>query len=112
MPPSYDAPYSVVVQAWPALTRLPADEVGLRLLSLAGLLAATSPMVVEYSGRRRAAERPARRAGRRVAAAAGGGRGRAALDDDVVLRQQGLRLQDSWTCDGTSSDLVLQRWSR
>ena len=74
VPPSYNAPYYVVVQAWLALTRLPADEVGLRLLSLcaavaavavltaavsrlagrtagllAGVLAATSPMVVEYS---------------------------------------------------------------
>ena len=74
VPPSYNAPYYVVVQAWLGLTRLPADDVGLRLLSLcaavagvavltaavtrlagrtaglvAGLLAATSPMVVEYS---------------------------------------------------------------
>ncbi len=74
VPPSYNAPYSVVVQAWLGLTRLPADEVGLRLLSLcaavagvavltaavsrlagrttgvvAGLLAATSPLVVEYA---------------------------------------------------------------
>ena len=74
VPPSYNAPYYVVVQAWLGLTRLPADEVGLRLLSLcaavagvavltaavsrlagrtagllAGLLAATSPMVVEYA---------------------------------------------------------------
>ena len=74
VPPSYNAPYYVVVQAWLAVTRLPADEVGLRLLSLcaavagvavltaavsrlagrtaglvAGLLAATSPMVVEYA---------------------------------------------------------------
>jgi mannosyltransferase len=74
VPPSYNAPYYVVVQLWLSLTRLPADEVGLRLLSLcaavagvgvltaavsrvagrtagllAGLLAATSPMVVEYS---------------------------------------------------------------
>ena len=74
VPPSYNAPYYVVVQAWLGLTRLPADEVGLRLLSLcaavagvgvltvavtrlagrtagvlAGVLAATSPMVVEYA---------------------------------------------------------------
>ena len=74
VPPSYNAPYYVVVQAWLGVTGLPADEVGLRLLSLcaavagiavltaavsrlagrtagllAGLLAATSPMVVEYS---------------------------------------------------------------
>ncbi len=74
VPPSYNAPYYVVVQVWLRLTRLPADEVGLRLLSLcaavagvavltaavtrlagrpagvlAGLLAATSPMVVEYA---------------------------------------------------------------
>jgi mannosyltransferase len=78
VPPSYNAPYYVVVQAWLGLTRLPADEVGLRLLSLcaavagvavltaavsrlagrtagvlAGLLAATSPMVVEYSAEAR-----------------------------------------------------------
>jgi mannosyltransferase len=33
-------------------------------------------------------------------------------DDDAVLRGQGLRLRDSWTYEGTSSDLVLQRWSR
>jgi mannosyltransferase len=33
-------------------------------------------------------------------------------DDDAVLRAQGLRLSESWTYDGTSSDLVLQRWSR
>jgi mannosyltransferase len=33
-------------------------------------------------------------------------------DDDGVLQRQGLRLQDSWTYEGTSSDLVLQRWSR
>ena len=74
IPPSYNAPYYVVVQGWLAVTRLPADEVGLRLLSLcaavagvgvltaavtrlagrpagvtAGLLAATSPLVVEYA---------------------------------------------------------------
>ena len=33
-------------------------------------------------------------------------------DDDEVLLAQGLRVQDSWTYDGTSSDLVLQRWGR
>ena len=33
-------------------------------------------------------------------------------DDDAVLREQGLRVQGSWTYDGTSSDLVLQRWGR
>jgi mannosyltransferase len=74
VPPSYNAPYYVVVQVWLAVTRLPADEIGLRLLSLcaavagvavltaavsrlagrttglvAGLLAATSPLVVEYA---------------------------------------------------------------
>jgi mannosyltransferase len=74
VPPSYNAPYYVVVQAWLGLTRLPADEIGIRLLSLcaavagvavltaavsrlagraagvvAGLLAATSPLVVEYA---------------------------------------------------------------
>ncbi len=74
VPPSFNAPYYVVVQAWLWLTRLPADEVGIRLLSLcaavggvavltaavsrlagrtaglvAGLLAATSPLVVEYA---------------------------------------------------------------
>ncbi len=74
VPPSYNAPYYVVVQAWLGLTGLPADELGLRLLSLcaavaavavlttavsrlagrsvgvsAGLLAATDPLVVEYA---------------------------------------------------------------
>jgi mannosyltransferase len=78
VPPSYNAPYYVVVHLWLALTRLPADGVGLRLLSLlaavaavavlaraaqrlagpavglaAGLLAATSPLVVEYSAEAR-----------------------------------------------------------
>ena len=78
VPPSYNAPYYVVVQAWLGLTRLPADELGLRLLSLcaavagvgvltaavsrlagrtvgvtAGLLAATSPLVVEYAAEAR-----------------------------------------------------------
>lgn len=74
VPPSYNAPYYVVVHLWLGITRLPADEVGLRLLALvaavgavvvlvravqrlggtavalaAGLLTATSPLVVEYS---------------------------------------------------------------
>ncbi len=74
VPPSYNAPYYVVVQVWLAVTRLSPDEVGLRLLSLctavagtavltaavvrlagrtvglaAGLLAATSPLLVEYA---------------------------------------------------------------
>jgi mannosyltransferase len=74
VPPSYNAPYYAVVHLWLAVTRLPPDEVGLRLLSLlaavgavavlvravqrlagtavalaAGLLAASSPLVVEYS---------------------------------------------------------------
>ena len=78
IPPSYNAPYYVVVQTWLALTRLPADDLGLRLLSLlaaagavgvltaavtrlagrtagvtAGLLAATSPLVVEYAAEAR-----------------------------------------------------------
>ena len=78
IPPSYNAPYYVVVQTWLAVTRLPADDLGLRLLSLvaavaavgvltaavsrlagrgtgvtAGLLAATSPLVVEYSAEAR-----------------------------------------------------------
>lgn len=78
VPPSYNAPYYVVVHAWLALTRLPANDVGLRLLSLlasvaavgvltaavtrlagrrvgltAGLLAATNPLVVEYSAEAR-----------------------------------------------------------
>jgi len=78
IPPSYNAPYYVVVQAWLAVTGLPADELGLRLLSLAaavaavavltaaavrlagrvagvtaGLLAATCPLVVEYAAEAR-----------------------------------------------------------
>lgn len=78
VPPSYNAPYYVVVQLWLAVTRLPADEVGLRLLSLvaavaavivlvravqrlagpavavaAGLLTAANPLVVEYSAEAR-----------------------------------------------------------
>ena len=78
VPPSYNAPYYVVVHAWLALPGVPADDVGLRLLSLlsavaavavlgaavrrlagpavalaAGLLAATSPLVVEYSAEAR-----------------------------------------------------------
>ncbi len=73
-PPSYNGPYYAVAHAWLAVTRLPADEVGLRLLSLvaavaallvftravgrlagpgvaavAGLVAATNPLVVEFS---------------------------------------------------------------
>lgn len=78
VPPTYGAPYYAVVQLWLGLTQLPADEVGLRLLSLvaavaavvvlvravqrlagtrvalaAGLLAASSPLVVEYSAEAR-----------------------------------------------------------
>lgn len=74
VPPSYNAPYYAVAHQWLLLTRLPADEVGLRLLSLvaavaavavltaagtrlagravglsAGLLAATNPFVLEYA---------------------------------------------------------------
>jgi mannosyltransferase len=72
--PSYNGPYYAVTHAWLAVTRLPADEVGLRLLSqvaavlavfvftravgrlagpgvaaAAGLVAATNPLVVEFS---------------------------------------------------------------
>ncbi|MFP5220074.1 MAG: hypothetical protein ACLGIG_10130 [Actinomycetes bacterium] len=78
VPPSYNAPYYVVVHAWLALPGVSADDLGLRLLSLlsaaaavavlvaavqrladravalaAGLLAATSPLVVEYSAEAR-----------------------------------------------------------
>ena len=78
VPPSYNAPYDVVVHLWLALTRLPADDLGPRLLSLlaavaavavltaavtrlagravgltAGLLAATNPLVVEYAAEAR-----------------------------------------------------------
>lgn len=78
VPPSYNAPYYVVAHLWLALTRLPADDLGLRLLSLlaavaavavltaavtrlaghavgltAGLLAATNPLVVEYAAEAR-----------------------------------------------------------
>jgi mannosyltransferase len=78
VPPSYNAPYYVVVHLWLAVTRLPADDIGLRLLALVpaaaavavlvravtrlagpqvalttGLLAATSPLVVEYSAEAR-----------------------------------------------------------
>jgi mannosyltransferase len=78
VPPSYNAPYYAVVHLWLGVTRLPADELGLRLLSLlaavgavavlvravqrlagtavalaAGLLAASSPLVVEYSAEAR-----------------------------------------------------------
>jgi mannosyltransferase len=74
VPPSYNAPYYVVMHGWLAVTRLPVDEVGLRLPSLlaavaavavlahavarlggrpaglvAGLLAATNPLVLEYA---------------------------------------------------------------
>jgi mannosyltransferase len=78
VPPSYNAPYYVVVHLWLAVTRLPAGELGLRLLSLvaavaavavlvraverlagpgpavaAGLAVATSPLLVEYSAEAR-----------------------------------------------------------
>ena len=78
IPPSYNGPYYLVVHLWLGLTRLPADDLGLRLLSLtasvaavavltaavvrlagppvglaAGLLAATDPLVVEYAAEAR-----------------------------------------------------------
>lgn len=78
IPPSYNAPYYVVVHLWRLVTRLPADDVGLRLLSLvaavgavavltaavvrlagarvglaAGLLMASNPFVVEYAAEAR-----------------------------------------------------------
>jgi mannosyltransferase len=78
IPPSYNAPYYLVVHLWLAATRLPADDLGLRLLSLsaaviavavltravgrlagarvgltAGLLAAGNPFVVEYAAEAR-----------------------------------------------------------
>jgi mannosyltransferase len=78
IPPSYNGPYYLVVQLWRGVTRLPADDLGLRLLSLvaaaaavavltaavtrlagaraglaAGLLAATNPFVVEYAAEAR-----------------------------------------------------------
>ncbi|MBW3639844.1 MAG: hypothetical protein KY451_08355 [Actinobacteria bacterium] len=74
VPPSYNAPYYAVAHLWLVLTRLPANDVGLRLLSLiaavaavavltaaasrlagravgltAGLVAATNPLVVEFA---------------------------------------------------------------
>ncbi len=74
VPPSYNAPYYAAVHLWLLLTRLPANDIGLRLLSLlatvgavvvltaavsrlagrqvgltAGLVAATNPFVVEYA---------------------------------------------------------------
>ncbi len=77
-PPSYGGPYYLVTHLWLTVTRLPADEVGLRLLSLvaavggvgvftrvvgrlagpgvavvAGLIAATNPFVVQYSAEAR-----------------------------------------------------------
>ena len=77
-PPSYNGPYYAVTHAWLAVTRLPADDVGLRLLTLlaavaavlvltravgrlvgpgvaavAGLVAATNPLVVEFSAEAR-----------------------------------------------------------
>jgi mannosyltransferase len=77
-PPSYNGPYYAVVHGWLAVTRLAADETGLRLLSLvaavggmaaftrtvgrlagpgvavvAGLVAATNPFVVQYSAEAR-----------------------------------------------------------
>ena len=77
-PPSYNGPYYAVTHAWLAVTRLPADEVGLRLLTLvaavagvlvftravgrlagpgvaavAGLVAATNPLIVEFSAEAR-----------------------------------------------------------
>lgn len=77
-PPSYNAPYYLVVHLWLAVTGLAADEVGLRLLSLLasvggllaatrgaarlagrrvalvfGLVVATNPFVVEYAAEAR-----------------------------------------------------------
>jgi len=77
-PPSYNAPYYAVAHVWLALTGLPAGETGLRLLSLvaalaavavftravsrlagwrvgvvAGVVLATNPFVVLYSGEAR-----------------------------------------------------------
>ncbi|HVF14606.1 MAG TPA: hypothetical protein VM942_08405 [Acidimicrobiales bacterium] len=77
-PPSYNGPYYLVAHLWLTVTRLPADEVGLRLLSLvaavgglgvftravgrlagpavavvAGLVAATNPFIVQYSAEAR-----------------------------------------------------------
>ncbi len=77
-PPSYNGPYYAVTHLWLTITRLPADEVGLRLLSLvaavgavgvftravgrlagpglavvAGLVAATNPFVVQYAAEAR-----------------------------------------------------------
>ncbi len=77
-PPSYNGPYYAVAHLWLVVTRLPADEVGLRLLSLvaavgglgvftrtvgrlagpgvavvAGLVAATNPFVVQFSAEAR-----------------------------------------------------------
>jgi hypothetical protein len=77
-PPSYNGPYYLVAHLWLVVTRLPADEVGLRLLSLAaavgalgvftrvvgrlagpgvavvaGLVAATNPFVVQYAAEAR-----------------------------------------------------------
>ena len=77
-PPSYNGPYYAVAHLWLTVTRLPADEVGLRLLSLvaavgavgvftravarmagrgvavvAGLVVATNPFVVQYAAEAR-----------------------------------------------------------
>ena len=77
-PPSYNGPYYLVTHLWLTVTRLPADEVGLRLLSLvaavgavgvftravarlagrgvavvAGLVVATNPFVVQYAAEAR-----------------------------------------------------------
>jgi hypothetical protein len=77
-PPSYNGPYYAVAHVWLAVTRLPADETGLRLLTLsaavgalgvftravgrlagpgvavaAGLVAATNPFVVQYAAEAR-----------------------------------------------------------
>ena len=77
-PPSYNAPYYLVAHLWLAATGLAADEVGLRLLSLAaavagvaaatlgvgrlagrrvalvfGLVVASNPLVVEYAAEAR-----------------------------------------------------------
>jgi hypothetical protein len=60
-PPSYNAPYYLVAHVWLAVTRLPADEVGLRLLSLAAAVAAVAVLTRAV----------ARLAGRRVATVAG-----------------------------------------
>ncbi len=55
-PPSYNAPYYAVAHGWLAVTRLPADEMGLRLPSLLAAIAAVavfSVAVARLAGDRR-----------------------------------------------------------